>query len=304
VHTVLQTGDEFMKPFWWDVLGPYGVKVVREYWMPREWRADKPVLSVPLGPFLDLEMMGVAPVAMRERARSYGWFFAGDLNKPENDEATLISRPYMLNLFLQTVPDGLYYTHFHGFGNALLSPRTYLTYLCDTYFAPVPHGYAALECFRLYEALECGAIPVALAMDLPFYLDHSDGLWGSYEGRLGGVLWVESWHQAAELINHYMSQERAARARGLPSVLAPWADAARSLWHQWRDAVGERVRAFVWGVPGLEEVGGDWPRTPHAWDDKDAVHISGKDYFDPNRTTKAWGQWISIGSKPSTIASF
>jgi hypothetical protein len=81
-------------------------------------------------------------------ARKYTWSFAGQVKT---------SRAAMLRA-AQRIPGG----HAHvtqGFGEGL-EITEYADLLANTVFALCPRGNYSVDCFRLYEALEAGAIPI------------------------------------------------------------------------------------------------------------------------------------------------
>jgi Exostosin family len=246
VHTVFHFGDEFGEG------NLTGVRVVREFLRPAAWLAANPhVLTVPLGPYFPLQHLGGISPTPASEARAYGWFFAGDANKPDCADE-LVSRCGMAQHMTRHAPDGLFFVHDGGFRGSILADRDFRRYLCSSYFALVPRGFRSVESFRLFEAIECGAIPVVLAQDEPHYRSLSRGMWGEHDGSLGGVLWVASWRDAADKINALVAAERLARALGEPGSLGAWSAAVQRLWAEWRRAAGREVRRFVWGA---EEVG-------------------------------------------------
>lgn len=82
--------------------------------------------------------------------RKYLWSFAG--------ETARASRPEMVAALKSISPHLCCATDKNG--TAALAPDRYRELLGDTVFAPCPMGRLNLECFRLYEALESGAIPI------------------------------------------------------------------------------------------------------------------------------------------------
>lgn len=121
--------------------------IIRNYWSVAH-KDSRKVLALPLG-----YKSGVGGGAADRPASTRGrvWTFVGDVAKT--------SRQGMLQT-LGAVPGG--FTHLaSGFvGDGALDAATYRAVLEDTIFAPCPAGYINLDTFRLYEALECGCIPI------------------------------------------------------------------------------------------------------------------------------------------------
>ena len=120
--------------------------VFRNYWSER-LAADPRTVIFPLGYKQGIAGPDAPPGAAE---RPYSWCFMGNATPP--------ARQDMLR-HLRTVPGG--FTHltdsFHD-GKAL-SAEAYAAKLRASVFVPCPGGNN-LETFRVYEALECGAIPI------------------------------------------------------------------------------------------------------------------------------------------------
>jgi hypothetical protein len=88
------------------------------------------------------------------RDRAYTWAFAGALKG---------SRTIMLDN-ARKIPGGRYYLTDGAFrpaeGAQPLSVNEYSELLCNAVFGLCPRGNRSLDCFRLYEALEAGCIPI------------------------------------------------------------------------------------------------------------------------------------------------
>jgi hypothetical protein len=89
--------------------------------------------------------------------RAYVWSFAGALGKSTRPDAVRALRaiePYRVHATDRFRIAGL------AVSDAELDPKAAAALLQDSAFAPSPMGNVNLECFRLYEALEAGAIPL------------------------------------------------------------------------------------------------------------------------------------------------
>jgi GR25 family glycosyltransferase involved in LPS biosynthesis len=113
--------------------------------------------------------------------------------------------------------------------NDKLSRNQYISRLLDTIFVPCPGGNN-IETFRLYEALECGCIP--LYVKTP----GDDAYVKVLQDELG-LLPVSSWSEAKVLVEHFM-REKELMENYRTSLLLRWA--------QWKQKLGTNVRR-LWG---------------------------------------------------------
>ena len=82
--------------------------------------------------------------------RRYTWFFAG---QPKSSRAAMLDQA-------NTIPGGRFHLTTKWSDPAGLDTTQYAALLSDTVFALCPRGNRSADCFRLYEALEAGAIPI------------------------------------------------------------------------------------------------------------------------------------------------
>ena len=123
-------------------------------------------------------------------SRRYLWSFAGDVKKS--------TRRTMLTS-LNALPRGFVHLT-EGFGSAdSLSTETYRSLLEDTVFVPCPGGWANLESFRVYEALEAGCIPI---VERRPGFDYFTDLLGAHP-----IPTVSTWSEAAELMSKWSPDE-------------------------------------------------------------------------------------------------
>lgn len=102
------------------------------------------------------------------------WSFAGYLKKSDR---TLICK-----LFEEFKP---YFVHeTQGFHTGILEPEKYKEIMCQSKFVLCPIGNCSLDTFRIYEALEAGAIPVTLYTNVnqPF-IRHLSNYWEHIFGK-------------------------------------------------------------------------------------------------------------------------
>jgi len=105
------------------------------------------VMQIPLGHSSGFH---AGTVELGTARRPYLWSTVGAAGKG--------SRPDMLKALLPLTP---HFAHITDRGNVgRISKEEYAQILRDSIFVPSPMGNVNLECFRMYEALECGAIPI------------------------------------------------------------------------------------------------------------------------------------------------
>jgi hypothetical protein len=129
--------------------------------------------------------------------RRYVWSFLGQMNKS--------SRPDMAHGLAKVAPNFLFATDDvpgFVFYNKIGAERRrfpreeYAEYLFESSFSPCPMGNANLECFRVYESLECGAIPI---VEKRRSLDYFRELLGNHP-----MPTVRSWSEARGLITELL----------------------------------------------------------------------------------------------------
>ena len=106
-----------------------------------------------------------------------------------------------------------------------LTRNQYIARMLDTVFVPCPTGNN-VETFRLYEALECGAIPLYVKTD-------KDDLYVKMLQEELGLLPVSSWEQAAKLIEH-LQQEK--------GLLETYRNTLLSQWKVWKTKLADQMK--------------------------------------------------------------
>jgi GR25 family glycosyltransferase involved in LPS biosynthesis len=167
------------------------IAVFRNY-----WRKDLPsnATVVPLG-YARARHAQHYPVAPTFAERPHLWSFAGSLDRPGRSEALACLRPVTPHQELTK----------EGWSDGkMLEAQGYNDLLRSTKFVPCFRGYASLESYRLYEALEQGAIPVYVPAE-------SRGCKDEWRETLGShpFLGFPSWARAAELLPLLASQPEA-----------------------------------------------------------------------------------------------
>ena len=120
-------------------------KVFRNYWRPGV--VGPKVMHIPLGYVKHSNKIGKQLLD-----RQYTWSFAGAMDRP-------LRKDILINLEKMDLPYKIHRTPTFG-ASTNLSENEYLDLLLDTKLVPCLPGFFNVECFRFYEALECGAIPI------------------------------------------------------------------------------------------------------------------------------------------------
>lgn len=143
--TLIHLSDEGFN----DDIGAYKwcTRIYRNYWS-RLFAHDDRIVCFPLGPRRGIALNKRFALASR---RKWLWGFAGHGNK--SDRAEMVAE-------MSSLADG--YVHLtSGFASPDgLSTEQYEEMLGQVAFAPCPSGFVNIDTFRVYEALECGAIPI------------------------------------------------------------------------------------------------------------------------------------------------
>lgn len=177
--------------------------VWRQYWSPLHRGCDG-VRALPLG-----YKSGLSAARAERRApqRPLVWSFAGDPHKA--------SRPAMLQALQPLQP---HYRHLTQsfFDPAALDTVAYQALLDDSIFVPCPAGFINLDSFRVYEALECGCIPI---VERRPGFDYFAALLGADHP----LIVVDDWDQAAACMAGFLADPPALELRRL-ACLTWWRD--------------------------------------------------------------------------------
>ena len=177
--TILHLSDEFSGDPIDFYRSPAVKRVIRNYYRP-DLPQDKQIDIIPLG--YTKGRQGNASPTPSFAERSYTWSFAGALDRPGRDAAIdTLKRTGNFKLEAKALWSD----------PAKLNGADYTAMLKQTKFVPCFKGSAALESYRLYEALEHGAIPVYVPDDRDTYVD----VLGKHP-----MLSFPSWEKAADLL--------------------------------------------------------------------------------------------------------
>jgi hypothetical protein len=161
--------------------------VIREFRHPGLVRDG--ISQIPLGPCRDIRRHLPAP---RASERSLVWSFAGQV---------IATRRSMLESLSVVQPNLQHVTAGTKKVQPLLDPGAYSEMLHDSTFVPCPMGNVNLESFRLYEALDAGAIPI---VERRPWMDYYTQLLGEHP-----LPSVTSWDEAVHLMKSLLSDPAA-----------------------------------------------------------------------------------------------
>jgi len=100
------------------------------------------------------------PIIKAAGKRKYVWAFAGDVNKTTRQS---------MYQNMKNIPGGFIHCTSGFLTQDALSREQYRDILLDSVFAPAPTGNYNPESFRIYEALECGCIPIVESSPFDYY---------------------------------------------------------------------------------------------------------------------------------------
>jgi hypothetical protein len=175
------------------------------------------VMILPIG--YNMGMRGITepkPAAQRQ----YLWSFAGQVDKS--------SRPEMVRALADLQPSFLLATDSLDANAKRLSNWECAELLRNSKFAPSPMGNANIESYRVYEALEAGAIPI---VERRLTLDYYHRLLGDHP-----LPTVRSWREARELIDNLA--RRPGDANLLQERCVTW-------WARYKAQYSVQVGAFL-----------------------------------------------------------
>ena len=111
-----------------------------------------------------------------------------------------------------------------------LTRNQYIAILLDSIFVPCPAGNN-LETFRLYEALECGCIPLYIKTP-------GDDLYVEWLQNEIGLLPISGWAEAAELVKHFLKEKE---------IMESYRNQLLIRWKTWKGKLGLLLKR-TWGL--------------------------------------------------------
>jgi hypothetical protein len=215
----LHLSDEYLN----DDLSVYSLPmckgVLRMYERPGMPSSEK-VKVIPLGYHFTIDGGSENPAEKTPRLpfRSNRWSFMGTAWR---------SRRELLEPFNRIQPNRTIYADSWE-SSQKIKRKEYLAVLLDSYFVPCPVGNNA-ETFRIYEALECGCVPL--------YVKNGDN--DPLAARLMeeiGILPSSNWSEAASLVEHLLQNIQ---------MLENYRTVVLNRWLAYKKRVAETVKQIL-----------------------------------------------------------
>ena len=143
---------------------------------------------------------GLNPDKIKIGSRKYKWSFCGNINK--SDRSAYISdisdiKPHFIHKIMGwNTPDSL-------------SAQEYRNIMLNTIFVPCLIGNVNVDTFRLYEALECGCIPIIFKYQRKFGKHGCKDMTNYYEKLFGNhpIITVTNWFDIKEIMENFLENE-------------------------------------------------------------------------------------------------
>ncbi len=189
---LIHLSDEFYTHDTSVYASPHCEKVYRNYWHPSHDTAK--VVHFPLGykmgmfDHIDRSIGLQTPVDKRK----YIWSFIGDPHKSNRLQ------------LLYNIKDFVHHAYFtQGWMHPASITATEMTQILhDTIFVPCITGNASADTFRLYEAIECGCIPIV--SDKNYF----NGLFG-----VSPIIFVDDWNNLKDCIQRLLDNDNLEQLR-------------------------------------------------------------------------------------------
>ena len=218
---LVHIGDEF-----YDLGAEYYVNfrgVFRPYWSA----VFNPqyVMVVPLGNHVPNTTTSILPASERR----YAWSFIGEAGKSSRPDMVRAMSSVEPHISFSTTPvPGLAFWSKDVAGPKRIPRSESVEILQQSAFAPAPMGNVNLECYRLYEALDAGAIPI---VEKRQFLDYFTKLFGDHP-----LPTVRNWRQARGLVRGYIDDP--VRLNELQQQCHDW-------WTSYQRQLVDRIGAFL-----------------------------------------------------------
>ena len=174
----------------------YAQFVFRNYWHKQFTRQDN-VICFGLG-YKTGFWQDDSQKLLDSAHRQYTWSFAGQISGKPTRSAMISDMKRVPNHFIHEI-----YT---WNDSRSLGVTEYQNLLLNSIFVPSPTGYWNLDSFRIWEALECGCIPIVEKFPLDYF--------GKFLGD-HPFLVVDSWPQAAQEVANLLADPVRLEARRL-----------------------------------------------------------------------------------------
>ena len=174
------------------------------------------ITQIPMGPSRSPKNESESRPATERR---HLWCFVGNLAS---------TRRSLVHHLGDIKPSYLHITGTRDQSATWLGPEEYLSILGDSVFVPCPMGNVNLESFRLYEALDSGAIPI---LERRPWLDYFTRLFGPHP-----LPSVCNWMEARSVMETFRSNPE--RLRNKQVEIREW-------WRQWETKVSRQVTEAI-----------------------------------------------------------
>ena len=158
-----------------------------------------------------------------DRTKRDDWFFAGQITHDSRRELADVLRGMPGGTLIET----------DGFAQGIDRRAEYLPLMARARVVPCPSGPLTPDSFRLYEALEAGAVPI-VETTCPGY--DSDEYWRLVYGRTSGrIPSVEKWVEFPDECD-------------MAAHVSEWPVRVRMWWEEWKRQAAWRMRDDVLGA--------------------------------------------------------
>jgi hypothetical protein len=179
------------------------------------------ITQIPMGPSRTAAGRFEIPPAA---GRGYRWCFVGNLAS---------TRRSLVHHLENIKPSYLHVTGTRMQSEKWLGPEEYLGILRDSIFVPCPMGNVNLESFRLYEALDCGAIPI---VERRPWLDYFTQMFGPHP-----LPTVCHWREARSVMDSLCSNP--ARLQDKQAEIQAW-------WQRWEMNLSHQLASVINSTAG------------------------------------------------------
>lgn len=199
---------------------PYAAFVFRNYWRS-DFNDQKNVVTIPLGygaRFWEGGKQEPVPASDRQ----YVWSFTGKMHAGQS------TRQAMISALEKVSPYFFHETYDWGRNDPRsLTALQYRELMLQTIFVPSPGGWVNMDSFRVYEALECGCIPIVETLPRDYF--------GNFLPN-HPFLTVTSWDEAPALIQSYLADPQALEQKRLECYA--W-------WNEYKQDLNKKLVAMV-----------------------------------------------------------
>jgi hypothetical protein len=219
--TVIHISDEFASDDITFYKHPALKHVIRNYWRPDLAAYGSTVVLIPLGPANGRHATHLTDAPSFSERRNV-WAFAGSADRHGRPEGLA---------HLRTTGPFEERTKSTWSAPPLADAPTYNTMVRNAKFVPCFRGSAALESFRIYEALEHGAIPIYVPAESHKCADELKEMYGKHP-----FLGFASWEQAAAILPKLVAQ---------PDVMEKHRRSLQEWWAQKKAEISNKLKTIL-----------------------------------------------------------